>query len=322
MIIESDAPVDAQAEPAAVEPTDATPDAQSVGTEPAPQEGDGTPTPAEPDQKEIDLAEKFNMVTAREKELRDSEENIKRERETHTTATGELEEARQLIKNFKDNPLEGLKALGIDFKDVAEMVLNEDKPTPDQRVRKLEEQLAQRDIDADEKAKASVQAKEEADQKWAASEQDRHIKEAEQSIKSEIDAEGNEDKYEFIKSQEAYDLVFEVAAIEYKDNKNILTWEEAATKVEEHLWNEHAKMSGTKKFKAKYQDVPPVISHDDERDMEANYYGRKHIEELYGRGLSNQMASEGSKAPEKSDWRTDEESKEYLANKLRKMMEA
>lgn len=310
----------AESAPAAEETTDATPEAQAVGTEPSPAEGDITPTPSEPEQKAIDLAEKFNQVTAREKELRDSEENIKRERETHTTASGELEEARQLIKNFKDNPLEGLKAMGIDFKDVAEMVLNEDKPTPDQRVRKLEEQLAQRDLDEKERAEASVQAKTEADQKWAASEQDRHIKEAEQSIKSEID--GNEDKYEFIRSQDAYDLVFEVASREYAENKNILSWEEAATKVEDHLWEEHKKLTETKRFKDAYQAVPPKISHDDERDMEANYYGRKHIEELYGRGLNNQMASESAKPAEKSDWRSDEESKEYLAQKLRKMMEA
>jgi len=294
------------------------PEEKVVGTEP-PSEG-GDKAPSEPDQKEIDLAEKFNQVTAREKELRDGEESIKRERETHTTAASKLEVANKIIQDFKDNPLEGLKAMGIDFKDVAEMVLNEDKPTPDQRVRKLEDQLRQRDIDAKEKTEADAQAKTEADKKYADSEQARYIAEAEESIKKEID--GNEDKYEFIRSQGAYDLVFEVASKVYAETKKLITWEEAAVKVEEYLWEEHGKLAGTKKFKDKYQEVPAKISFDDERDIEANYYGRKHIEELYGRSLNNQMASESSKAPEKSDYRTDEESKEYLAEKLRKMMEA
>lgn len=294
------------------------PEENVVGTEP-PSEGGEKETPA-PDQKEIDLAEKFNQVTAREKELRDGEDSIKRERETHSTATSELEAARKIIQDFKDNPLEGLKSMGIDFKDVAEMVLNEDKPTPDQRVRKLEDQIRQRDIDAEEKTKAEAEAKTEAEQKYAASEQARYIAEAEESIKKEID--GNDDKYEFIKSQGAYDLVFEVVSQVYQETKKILTWEEAAVRVEDHLWEEHGKLTKTKRFRDKYQEVPTKVSFDDERDIEANFYGRKHIEELYGRSLNNQMASESSKAPEKSDYRTDEESKEYLANKLRKMMEA
>lgn len=278
------------------------------------------PPPVEAPPGEIDLAEKFNQVTARERELRETEDKIKVERETHTTSRSELDAANKLIQDFKNNPLQGLKNLGIDFKDVAEMVLNEEQPTPEHRVRKLEETLAERDRVAEE---AKVKASEEeatAKQEHEVAENERHLSQAKATIREVVD--GNEEKYEFIRSQDAYDVVFEVAARAFAETKTLLTWEEAAEKVENQLWEDYDKLTATKKFKDKYQAVPPKISHDDERDMEANYYGRKHIEELYGRSLNNQMTSEGSVAPEKSDYRTDEESKEYLAAKLRKMMEA
>jgi hypothetical protein len=298
-----------------------SPDHSSEGqVDAAPATAEAPEVKAEPEQKEIDLAEKFNQVTAREKELRESEEKIKFERETHSTSSGELEAAQKLIRDFKDNPLEGLKAMGVDFKDIAEMVLNDERPTPEHRVKKLEDQIQKRDDDAKAKTEADAQAKSEADQKYASSEQERHINEAKENIRTEVD--GNEDKYEFIRSQDAYDLVFEVASEVYAETKTLLTWAEAATKVEEQLWNDHAKLTGTKKFKAKYQEVPQKVSFDEERDIEANYYGRQHIQDLYGRSLNNQMSAESSKAPEKTDYRSDEESKEYLAAKLRKMMEA
>jgi len=294
---------------------------QVVEGTPEPKDAEGTP---EPSPKEIELSEKFNQITAREKDLRDAEERIKTERESFGQTTSELEETRKILADFKDDPLAGLKALGIEFKDVAERVINDGVPTAEHRVAKLEKQWdAKRQADSDA-AEAAETSKKEADEKFQAEAKERAVSETQKAISQTISEGG--DKYEMIRAQGAEDLVFDVAAQVYRDTKKIMTWTEAADKVEEQITAEVEKYLETPKFKAKYQLVPEKQDKtvEDQEHEDSNFYARKMLNEKYGRILNNQMSSESSSTtPEPpTKWLDDEESKDFLARKLKKMLEA
>lgn len=305
---------DAPAAPEGIE----TPSAV-VGTEPA-----EPAAPAAPEQtpKEIELSERFNQVTAREKELRESNDRIKTERETFESRGRELEEAQRFRQTFKDDPLAGLKALGVEFKDIAERVLNDDVPTADHKIAKLEKQWADKlQAETEAATKAEEEAKE-ANEKSASAERQAAIDEAHGNIKQVIDE--SPEKFELIKTQGAEQLVFDIAGDVYRETGKLLPWSEAAEKVEKQLEEEMEKVYGTERFKGRYQKRPDreERSQDEKEHDEANFYAKKLLQEKYSGMLSNQMTSETGTPPETERWRTDEESKDFLAEKLKKMLEA
>lgn len=310
------------AAPEVVTPEAVAPDAPVEGT-PEPKDAEGTP---EPSPKEIELSEKFNQITAREKDLRDAEERIKTERESFGQTASELEETRKILADFKNDPLAGLKALGIEFKDVAERVINDGAPTAEHRVAKLEREWAdQRQAEQDAAAETAT-SKKESDEKLQAEEKDRAVAQTRKEIETAIEEGG--DKFEMIRAQGAEELVFDVAAKVFRDTQKILTWTEAAEKVEEQIVAEVEKYLETPKFKAKYQLIPEKseISVEDKEHEDSNFYARKMLNEKYGRILNNQMSSESSSSSATSEpptrWLDDEESKDFLAKKLKAMLEA
>lgn len=287
-----------------------------VGTEApenSPQEKAPDPEPEKPTDKELELSEKFNQVTERERVLRDAEEKNK-------LSADELKSANDILAKFKENPLEGLRALGIDFKDVANLVLNDELPTAEMQVKELRDKMAARDKAFDEKEAKEIQTKHEANEKFAFQEQEKAVTQAKLDIKNIID--GEPEKFELIKSQNAYEMVFDIAGQIFEETKVLPDWDDVCIKVEDQLTKEVEKYFETNKFKSKYQEIPKSTNHDDERDLEANYYAKQMLEEKHGRSLNNYMTSEGAKAPASNDYRTDEESKEYLAAKLTRMLEA
>ena len=308
-------------EVAEVVASDAPVEGQAVDADPTPAEGDSTPTQSP---REIELSEKFSQITLREKDLRDAEARIKVEQETIGATASEIEETQKILATFKDNPLAGLKALGIDFKDVAERVINDGEPTAEHRVAKLErEWIAKRDADQANADKAE-EAKKESDKKLQVEAKERAVAQTQKDISAVIHEGG--DKYEMIRAQGAENLVFDVAAQVYRDTKKIMTWEEAAGQVEKQITEEVEKFLETGKFKAKYQLRPEevVVTEEEKEDGDSNFYARQNLNEKYGRILGNRMTSTNNGAGEKSDspekWMTDEESKDHLAKRLKAML--
>jgi hypothetical protein len=311
-------------EAAEVVTPDAPVEGQAVDPAPSPVDGDSTPAPSA---REIELSEKFNQITAREKDLRDAEARIKDERETMGVTASEHEETRKILETFKDNPLAGLKALGIEFKDVAERVINDGEPTAEHRVAKLErEWIAKRDADQ-AASDTAAKAQEESHKKLQAEAKERAVAQTQKDIAVVIKDGG--DKYEMIRAQGAESLVFDVAAQVYRDTKKIMTWDEAADQVEKQITAEVEKFLETGKFKAKYQLRPEkvVMSEEEEEEEGSNFYARRMLNEKYGRILDNTMTgssgsnsgtSEKSVSPEK--WLSDEESKDHLAKRLKAML--
>lgn len=302
-----------------------TPDApvegQAVDPAPSPVEGDSTPAPSA---REIELSEKFNQITAREKDLRDAEARIKDERETMGVTASEHEETRKILATFKDNPLAGLKALGIEFKDVAERVINDGEPTAEHRVAKLErEWTAKRDADQ-AASDTAAKAQEESLKELQIEKKERAVAQTQKDISAVLEEGG--DKYEMIRAQGAENLVFDVAAQVYRDTKKIMTWNEAADQVEKQITAEVEKFLETGKFKAKYQLRPEKVevSEEEQEDGDSNFYARRMLNEKYGRILDNTMTGSNGGVSEKPTtperWLSDEESKDHLAKRLKAML--
>lgn len=271
--------------------------------------------PEEPNPESVDLAKKFNTLTRHEKMLREKEEKLK-------TEEGEINSLRELRENLKNKPLEALKAAGLTFKDLAEMVLNDEKPTLEHQVKSLEERIL-----ADKKEREEREARErEESEKAAESAKTKKWEEAVSAAKTQIKelVDNNEEEYELIKHHGSHDLVWDVIQDVYNETKKVIPIAEAAAKVEEYLTGEAEKILQANKFKKRFQQIKePEIDQEIEEDRTHNFYAQKMLEEKYGRGLSNDLTSEGSKPPQKSQpFLSDDESKERLAKKLQQRLEA
>jgi len=300
--------------------TEAEPEAKAEADVPKPEEGtEETKSETESEEpkltpNEIELSEKFNQVTAKERELREAEEKIKADRE-------EIRKAEDIVKSFKEDPLKALQAMGVDFRDVANQVLNDEKPTSDQRVKILEDRY-NADIKAAKEAKeAAEEAQKVAERKALQDSRDLTLSNAKKDIQEMIEANG--EKYELIKTRDAQESILDVIAEAWNDHEKALTLEEAADKVEKNLEEDLSKIYGTKKFTDRYipKPDPEKRSEDQIRAEEYNHYAKQLLQEKYSRTLSNSSQNEKSTG-EPEVYRTDEESKEYLANKLRKLLEA
>ena len=269
---------------------------------------------AEKTPREIDLSEKFNQVTAKERELREAEEKLKADRE-------EVRKAEEIVKSFKVDPLRALQSMGVDFRDVANQVLNDEKPTADQRVKLLEDRY-NADLKAAEDARlAAEKAQKDSEEKALQESREATLSQAKKQIQEMLAA--NEERYELIKTRDAQDSILDVMAAAWNDHEKVMTLEEAADKVEQTLEEDLSKIYETKKFTDRYvpKPDPEKRSEDQIRAEEYNHYAKQLLQEKYSRTLSNSTQNEKS-AGESEVYRSDDESKEYLANKLRKLLEA
>ena len=145
-------------------------------------------------------------------------------------------------KLAKESPLEALKALGLSYDQLTDLILgNEEKgePTADDRVAALEARLENERKERETAAKAQADA-----------DTERKIN----TFKTGVLAHGiksNPDKYECINARggDGVELVWEVIESYHEANGEVLNWEVAAEQVEKHLEDEARAMLGLKKFK-------------------------------------------------------------------------
>lgn len=262
-----------------------------------------------PKLSDLDLAKKFNYLTSQEKKLRERESQIKSEAEKY-------EQISMAIENLKTNPMEALKAAGWSFKDLAELILNDEQPTLEKKVQSLEEQIVQERKEREERARKEAEDRKAQEEKAQIEAYDKAVNKAKQDIKKLVD---DTESYELIREQGAYDLVWDVVQEVFNETKRVIPFKEACDKVEEYLTQEVEKYFNVGKFKARYQPVPDK---EEIEDNGQNYYMKRMLEEKFGKSLSNDMASEGSKPPSSYEqpYLSDDESKAKLAKKLREML--
>lgn len=206
--------------------------------------------------EEAKFAAKFAALSRKEKQLRAREREIEQRLRAieEQSKAKEAELTSKLVDpaRLKREPLKVLEETGLTFQQLAEMVLNEGKPTAEMLISEKEKAF-------DAKIKA-VEAKLEAKEKA----------EAEARLQAQIDGfkaqiktsiANNATEYELINANQAYDLVYEVieahharTAAESDDGQGeILDTDTAARAVEEHLLAEAKKVLGLSKIKGMLQ---------------------------------------------------------------------
>jgi hypothetical protein len=144
---------------------------------------------------------------------------------------------------IKKSPLKALEQLGVTFEDITKAILNEEDPDPKYDALKAKIDELEGKLTAEEVAEK--EAKEAAEQARL----DKAIDFHKTRIKEEVDA--NEDKYELVKLNDAYDLVFDVTEQYFEQHGVLLSADKAAEHVEKWLEERAETIVKSKKVQAK-----------------------------------------------------------------------
>jgi len=145
---------------------------------------------------------------------------------------------------FKTNPLKALKERGISLEQLMEMQLNDENPTVDMKLERMQKDLESKALSRVEELEKKLKDKEESEAK-------QRYEQAVESYKTELNGfiENNKDTYELIVANNATDLMFQVAEEYYQANGKVLDIKDIAEAVESHLEEEAKKIFELKKFK-------------------------------------------------------------------------
>lgn len=261
-----------------VEAQEAVPQDQFI-TQPEQQEAQPEQKPVEqeqkPENKEQDrLAAKFAALSRKEKQIRQRElqmQQMQKEQEQKIAEMQkQLEEERSYRSKLKQNPLKALEEEGYDYEKLTEMQLNNQNPTVEMQLRRMQEEMDRKYSTELENLKKQLQEKEEKEKKEREeSTLSTFKKQIEETVK------GNVEKYELINNNEAFDLIYDVIEEYYNTHDKVLSIEEAADYTEQYLEDEAKKLLALKKFQ---KEQPKVEAKKDSNKTQAT--------------LSNSMASE------------------------------
>lgn len=192
--------------------------------------------------EETRISARFAALARREKQLLEREKAIK----DYEVKSKSLSKA---IENIKKDPMSALQEVGLTFEELAQAYLNgqnpDYEPTPEEKIKQIEERLAQREQQEKEAVERAEQEKLEKEQKRI----EESISNYKANLKRQIDNEG--DKYELIRANEAYDMVYDVIETYYKDNQQVLEPAVAMEHVEQYLEEQARKLLNLKKFAPK-----------------------------------------------------------------------
>ncbi len=248
--------------------------------------------PAE-SEKDLDFARRFNALTRRERQILQME----------TEAKGKFSKLAEWEKDealLQDNPTEFLSKRGWSMEKLANLVLNDNKPTTESKVERLEREL-------EELRNDRTKAKEE-DKK---AQSDKAVRDFKGKITDTIKA--NEEKYELVNQFDQSEMVYQVIEEHYNKTDEILDIDKAAAEVEKYLEAQLEKASSTKKFKSKFQQ-----------------HLQEKIEEKQGgetktalsSGLTNRDVAGTAQPTQVQPYLSDDESKKKAAEFLRQALSA
>jgi hypothetical protein len=239
------------------------------------------------------FSHKFTILQRREREIQRKEAELKeRERKIQ-----EDKDYRAYIeaKNSR-NPIAALQALGMTYEDATKFVLNDERLTPEQQIKALQETIEElkKDLTGYKKSKE--------DEEYQAI-----IRAAKNEIHSLVDS--RPDDFEFIRANNAYDEVWEVIEEFHRQTGQILPYETAAKQVEDFLEKDAAKLLTLKKLSSKL--APQKV---ETQDAKTTHHQRQT--------LTNSMVSAAPNVrnPAEQRYMTDEESKAAAADFLRRAL--
>jgi hypothetical protein len=216
-------------------------------------------TPAIPEApKHEDASSKFALLAKREKAIVRRQQEIKAREEGLSPREQELKQYEELVQQSKKNPLGLLKKLGWDYQMLTDLVLNEEKPTPELEIRSVKQEIEDLRKEREQERQSILQKQAEA--------QKAEYEEKISAFKDEITdfVKSKADDFEFINQYGQFDLIYETIEAGFHQNGKMMSIEEAARLVESHLESEVEKVTKTKKFQTKFgAKLPETVEKQD-----------------------------------------------------------
>lgn len=225
---------------------DQTAPRQENTTETPPVEAAATPAP---EKKDDFLSPKFAALARQEKQIRAERNKLKEEkdafeREKQANLNGYIPK-----EELRKNTLASLESAGLSYDDLTQQLLSAPQGQVDPTVRALQAQVQE----LTSKLSSFTQKAEET--QTAAYKQ--AVDTIRHKVKSIVDA--NPD-FETIKALDQHEAVVALIEETFKADGYVMTEEEAAREVEEHLVTEAIRMAGLEKVKKKLAPTPAEVA--------------------------------------------------------------
>lgn len=208
---------------------------QSTDLKQQPEETKPAEAPVEAKEPEKDdkFSSRFAALAKREKAIQAREAKIK-EMETRFSSIDKQD------AEFKSNPIKFLQdRYGLSYNDLTQLVLNDNKPTPEMKVRELEEKLTAFERQKQDEAKKA---------------EEERINGVINKFMGEIGSfvDDNANEFELIKAHgEGKELIYNVIDQHLSRTGRMLSIKEAAEHVEKYLTDEAQRFLNLNKFKPK-----------------------------------------------------------------------
>jgi hypothetical protein len=193
--------------------------------------------------EESKFARKFAALSRKEKQLKAKEvEYGKRLAELEAKLKVKEEPKKEVSnipieKRFKQDPFKALEDLGLPYDKLTELALNDKKLTPDMQMKLMRDEI---ESGYKEKFEALEKRLNDKDQNEKKVRYDNIQKNYMTKVKGFVDS--SPETYEFIKANNAEQVIYDVVESHYKESGKILTIKEAADAVESHLEEEAEKL--------------------------------------------------------------------------------
>lgn len=242
------------------------------------------------------FSKKFAALSRREKQLKARES-------AYSKRLAELEQ--RLVKKepepvkepeiplqnrLRSDPLKTLEEIGLPYAKLTELALNDGKLTPDMQMKLMREE-----IETGYKSKFEELEKKmsEKDQTAKTARYDRIQKNYLNKVGDFVDK--NPETYEFVKANNATNVIYDVVEQHYKESGKILTIKEAADAVESHFEGEAEKLLKLKKVGARLQAFinqpkEPQKSTPNKPVTLTNAHSQQSLEEQPKRSLTEEEA--------------------------------
>lgn len=223
------------------------------GAEQHTEEPKAEPTPEQKAQEEK-FAARFAALSRKEKQIRAQEAKIQQqmadlEAKIKALETGrtEVETFKSLPDRLKKEPLKVLEEQGLTFEQLAQMVLNDGKPTQDMMLAEYDKKVMSRI----EELQKKIEEKEKQ-------EQEQKYEQAIQAFQTQLtDFIEQTPDYELIRANSAMEIVFDVIEQHHAETGEIMSNKEACDAVEEYLLEEAKKLVDREKVKKLLQPQQP-----------------------------------------------------------------
>lgn len=227
-----------------------------------------------------EVSSKFAALAKKEKAIQRQAQEIAAERQRIKEMEAKYSKYDNLKGEVAKNPLKLLEEYGLSYKQLTDFILNDNKPTTDQEISSVRQELEMFKKAQEEERQANKQREEQSKQ----AQYQQAISEFKEEIGSYV-AE-NEEKYELINLYKTTDVVYTTIEEHFQRTGKVLSMAEAADMVEDYLYNQVQMAQKAKKFAPKAADPK-----EDPRMQDSRRYGAAVENSPQAKTLTNQATS-------------------------------